>query len=251
MLFRSVVVGTDPEWESEGHDRLDLSLPPGHAQLAAAVAAAQPNTVVVVNAGTIVDTSFADGAPALLHSWFGGQEAATALAAVLLGRRDPGGRLPTTIPERVEHTPAFGTYPGENSIARYGEGLLMGYRWYDTRRLPVRFPFGFGLSYTTFDIAPPRVSGTEVVADTTITVEVEVTNTGSRAGHEVVQCYVAAQSSTLFRPEQELVAFAKVHLDPRETTTVRLDLTPRAFAHWDPADPGWDERRATLRLFQP
>lgn len=246
-----VVVGTDPQWESEGHDRIDMSLPPGHAELVAAVVAAQPNTVVVVNAGTIVDVGFADGAPALLHSWFGGQEAANALAAVLLGRRDPGGRLPTTIPQRVEHTPAYGAFPGENSVVRYGEGLLMGYRWYDSRHLPVRYPFGHGLSYTSFEIGTPRLSSTTVTPDAAIVVDVEVTNVGDRAGHEVVQCYVAPASPTLFRPAQELVAFAKVTLEPGVTQTVRLELDARAFAHWDPADPGWEERRRTLRTFQP
>jgi beta-glucosidase len=216
------------------------------------VIAAQPNTVVVINAGTIVDVAFAADARALLHCWFGGQETANALAAVLLGRRDPGGRLPTTIPERVEHTPAFGAFPGENSEVRYGEGLLMGYRWYDTRHLPVRYPFGHGLSYTTFAIGAPRASSTTIAADEAISLEVDVTNSGTRRGHEVVQCYVGPPaSSPLSRPAQALGAFAKVTLEPGETQTVTLTLGARAFAYWDPTDVGWPEREHRLRQFQP
>ena len=247
-----VVVGTDKDWESEGHDRADMALPPGHAELARAVIAAQPNTVVVVNAGTIVDVGFATDAPALLHCWFGGQETANALAAVLLGRRDPGGRLPTTIPERLEHTPAYGSFPGENSQVRYGEGLLVGYRWYDSRHLPVRYPFGHGLSYTTFAIGAPRAATTTITAAGPVVVEVDVTNTGARPGHEVVQCYVAPPAeSSRFRPAQALAAFAKVTLERGETQTVGLTVEPRAFAYWDPTDVGWAERAERLRRSQP
>ena len=122
------------------------------------VAEANPRSVVVVNAGSPVGMPWADRAGALLQVWFAGQEYANALVDVLFGESEPGGRLPTTLPLRIEHTPAFGNFPGESSQVRYGEGLLMGYRWYEARRLPVRFPFGHGLSYTSFEIGPPRLS---------------------------------------------------------------------------------------------
>jgi beta-glucosidase len=163
---------------------------------------------------------------------------AGALAAVLTGDADPGGRLPTTLPLRYEHTPAFGTFPGENSEARYGEGLFVGYRWYDSRHLPVRFPFGHGLSYTTFALGPPSAPAAFTPGEPLV-VEVPVTNTGGRPGAEVVQCYVEPVAPRVVRPARELRAFAKVALDAGDSTVVRLTLDDRAFAYWDPGDPYW------------
>ena len=128
---------------------------------------------MVVNTGSPVTMSWADDAPAILQSWFGGQEMGNALAAVLTGDADPGGRLPTTLPLRFEHNPAFGNFPGENSEIRYGESIFVGYRWYDSRHLPVRFPFGHGLSYSTFAIGAPTAPATFTPGDT-LTVEVPV-----------------------------------------------------------------------------
>jgi beta-glucosidase len=193
---------------------------------------------VVVNTGAPVSMHWADDAPALLQVWFGGQEMAAAIADVLVGDAEPAGRLPTTIPVRLEHNPAFGNFPGENGQIRYGEGLLIGYRWYEARRLPVRFPFGHGLSYTTFTLGAPQSSTTTIEPGGTVTVGVEVTNTGARRGAEVVQCYVAPLGSRLFRPERELKGFAKVWLEPGESTLAEIDLDARAFAYWDPAEPG-------------
>jgi beta-glucosidase len=137
--------------------------------------------------------------------------------------------LPTTFPRRIEDTPAFGNFPGASGEVRYGEGLLMGYRWYDTRRVPARFPFGHGLSYTTFSIGAPRVRG-----NGPIVVDVTVINTGKRVGSEVVQCYVEPVDPPVFRPTKELKAFQKVELAPEESTTVSLVLDDRAFAYWEP-----------------
>ncbi len=162
---------------------------------------------------------------------------ADAIVDVVTGVAEPAGRLPTTFPLRLEHNPSYGNFPGENGEVRYGEGLLVGYRWYDTRLLPVRFPFGHGLSYTTFTLGAPRLSAGEIEAGTTLTVDVPVTNTGARRGAEVVQCYVAPRDAPrLARPPKELKAFAKVRLDPGETQTVTLTLDERAFAYWDPGD---------------
>ena len=157
---------------------------------------------------------------------------------MLTGDTDPGGRLPTTFPVRYEHNPSFGNFPGENSEVRYGEGLLVGYRWYDARHLPVRFPFGHGLSYSTFTIGPPS-AGATFTPGTPLVVEVPVTNTGNRRGSEVVQCYVEPVDPTAARPVRELKAFAKVTLDPGESATVGLTLDDRSFAYWDPGDPYW------------
>jgi beta-glucosidase len=236
-----LVVGTTDEWESEGQDRASMDLPGDQDALVEAVLAANPDTVVVVNAASPVTMPWADRARAILVTWFGGQEMAGALADVLLGVAEPGGRLPTTQPLRLEHNPSYGNFPGENGEVRYGEGVLMGYRWYDARRLPVRFPFGHGLSYASFELGVPRLSGDGFSAGSTLTVEVDVTNTAGRPGSEVVQLYVEPPPGELVRPPRELRAFAKVRLGPGETTTVTLELGDRAFACWDPGDPSWEE----------
>ena len=221
-----VVVGTSDEWETEGEDRESMHLPGDQDELVRRVCAANPRTVVVVNAGTPVQLDWADDAAAVLVSWLGGQEMAEALADVLLGLSEPAGRLPVTLPLRIEHSPAYGAFPGSNHHVSYSEGLLVGYRWYDTRRLPVRYPFGHGLSYTSFAWSAARVTSEGV--------EVTVTNTGSRRGAEVVQAYVEPPLGPLFRPRCELRAFRKVWLEPGESLTVSLPLGPRAFCYWDP-----------------
>jgi beta-glucosidase len=238
-----VVVGTNDDWESEGHDRRSMDLPGAQDELVRRVCAVNPNTVVVVNTGSPVTMDWAAEAPAVLQIWFGGQEAAHALADVLTGDAEPAGRLPTTFPERLEHNPSYGNFPGENGEVRYGEGVLVGYRWYEARRLPTRFPFGHGLSYSTFALGEPALSAAAFAPGDTLTVQVPVANTGDRRGAEVVQCYVAPLAPGLVRPPQELKAFAKVWLDPGEQTTVTLELGDRAFAAWDPGDREWPSLR--------
>ena len=247
-----LIVGTDDLWESEGYDRPTMDLPRNQDELVRAVLAAHRRCVVVVNAGSPVTLAWAESAAAVLQIWFGGQELAHALVDVLVGDADPGGRLPTTLPMRIEHTPAFGNFPGESSTVRYGEGLLVGYRWYETRQLPVRFAFGHGLSYSRFAIGTPRLSVTTLEPGGELSVEVPVTNTGTRPGAEVVQLYVAPpeggrpRPEGRFRPLQELRAFAKVRLEPGETTTVSLELNERSFAYYDVADTDWPSLRARM-----
>lgn len=239
-----LVVGTHGDWESEGHDRTSMDLPGDQDELIRRVCAANPDTVICVNTGAPVRMDWAEQGRALLQTWFGGQEMAGALADVLLGVREPGGRLPTTLPLRLEHNPSYGNFPGENSELRYGEGLLVGYRWYDTRDIPVRFPFGHGLSYTRFEIGAPRPSASTFRPGEVLRLDVPVRNAGERAGSEVVQCYVEPEQSRLFRPRRELRAFAKVRLEPGESAVVTLELDERSFAYWDPADPGYEALRA-------
>ena len=228
-----VIAGTSAETESEGFDRPTMALPDGQDSLIERVAAANPRTVVVLNTGAPVAMPWADVVDAIVQIWFGGQEMANALVDVLTGAADPGGRLPTTMPLVLEHNPSFGNFPGEADEVRYGEGLLVGYRWYEARHLPVRFPFGHGLSYTTFEIGPPVLSSPAFTSGEALDVDVTVRNTGARAGSEVVQCYVAPPASRVPRPEKELKGFAKVHLDAGQSQTVRLRLDDRSFAHWD------------------
>jgi beta-glucosidase len=242
-----VVVGTTHEWESEGFDRRSMELPADQDDLVRRVAAAHPRTVVVVNTGAPVAMPWVDDVAAVVQVWFGGQEMAGALADVLVGEAEPGGRLPVSLPVRIEHTPAYGTFPGERSALRYGEGLLVGYRWYEARHLPVVFPFGHGLSYTSFSLGEPVLSAPAFAPGDELIVTVPVTNTGTRSGTEVVQCYVAPPRGDLFRPPKELKAFAKIRLEGAGTGTVALALTDRAFACWD---PGW-RRTAAVKARVP
>ncbi len=234
------VVGTDNDWETEGNDRESMALPPPQDELVRAVAAANPRTVVVVNAASPVEMPWAGDVAAIMQAWFPGEEWGNALADVLSGDVSPSGKLPTTIPVRLEDTPAFTNYPGERGQVRYGEGIFVGYRWYDTRRIVPRFCFGHGLSYTTFALDAPEWDGRVL--------RVRVTNTGARRGAETVQCYVHDVESTVARPQQELKAFAKVSLDPGESRVVELALDDRAFAFWDVAAHGWTVEPGTFEL---
>jgi beta-glucosidase len=244
-----VVVGTNDDWESEGHDRTSLDLPGDQDELVTRVLAANPRTVVVLNTGAPVALDWADEVPALLQMWFGGQEMANAMVDVLSGAAEPGGRLPTSFPRRVEDNPSYGNFPGEFGEVRYGEGLLVGYRWYDTRAVPTRFPFGHGLSYTSFDYGNVQAPAAFTVGEECV-VRVPMTNAGTRPGSDVVQCYVAPIDALVARPTKELKAFRKVRADPGVTVEAELKLDDRAFAHWDPSASNWrvDEGRYELHI---
>jgi beta-glucosidase len=229
-----LVVGTTREWESEGFDRDSLPLPAGQDDLIARIQARNPRTVVVVNSGAPVAMGWADRVPAIVQAWFAGQEMGAALADVLIGSTEPAGRLPVSIPASIELTPAYGNFPGDGDSIVYGERVLVGYRWYESRGLPVRFPFGHGLSYTTFALGPPTLSKPGWSAGEQLEISLRVTNTGSRPGSEVVQCYVEPPSGPVPRPTRELKGFSKVHLAPGESTSVTIRLDGRSFAHWHP-----------------
>ncbi len=239
-------VGTTGETETEGRDRTAFTLPGRQEELIRRVAAVNDRTVVVVNAASPVAMDWAADVGAVLQCWFGGQEMAAGLADVLVGTAEPGGRLPTTIPLRLEHAPSHANFPGENGELRYGEGLFMGYRGHEHSAIAPRFPFGHGLSYATFRMGEPALSADVYRSGETLAVSVPVTNSGARAGSEVVQCYVAPTSARLARPPKELKAFAKVWLEAGETTVVELVLDRRAFAYWDPGQDDWDDVQALL-----
>jgi beta-glucosidase len=171
----------------------------------------------------------------VLQLWFAGQECGTALADVLVGAVDASGRLPTTFPRRLQDTPAFENYPGSEGVVRYAEGLFVGYRYYDRHHLEPRFCFGHGLSYTTFAYGALR---TDVHGDA-VELAIDVTNTGSRPGLEVVQVYVRDPQASVEQPEQQLKEFAKLRLAPGETQSAHFQLPSRAFAYWDVAAHRW------------
>ena len=234
-----LVAGTSAEWESEGRDRERMELPGRQDELIARVAAVNPRTIVVVNAGSPVAMDWADDVAAIAQLWFPGEEGGPALAAVLFGDADPGGRLPLTFPRAIGDTPAFTSYPGERGKVVYGESVFGGYRWYDRRRIEPRFAFGHGLSYTSFLFGALGIDRTDLTPDSTVELRVPITNTGTRAGTEVVQCYVHDIEASVLRPEQELRAFAKVALGPGQSATVVIGLDKRAFAFWDPDRHDW------------
>jgi beta-glucosidase len=234
-----VLAGLTHEWESEGFDRPDMELVGEQVELIERVAAANPNTVVVLNTGSPITMNWLDKVASVVQAWYPGQEAGNALADVLFGDVNPSGKLPTTFPKRLQDNPAFLNYPGENGQVLYGEGIFVGYRYYEKKDIEPLFPFGYGLSYTTFAYRNLALGATEYGPEDEIRVSVEVENTGSRSGQEAVQVYVRDVESSLMRPEKELKAFAKVMLEPGESQTVTFALGKDALSCYDPAQKRW------------
>ena len=216
--------------ESEGFDRDHIDLPADQLAVLDAVLEVNPRVVVVLSNGGVVALPFADRVPAIVESWLLGQAGGSAVADVLYGAVNPSGKLTETVPVRLEDNPSFGNFPGEFGHVRYGEGLLVGYRWYDAKGLDVTFPFGHGLSYTTFAYGDATA---ETGTEGDIVVRLEVTNTGERDGREVVQVYVAPERSIVQRAPRELKAFASVALAAGETRTVELVVRREDLAYWD------------------
>jgi beta-glucosidase len=237
-----VFAGLPDSYESEGFDRKDLALPSGHERLIEAVAGAQPNVGVVLMNGSAVLMPWASHVKAILEAWLGGQAGGEAIAEVILGRVNPSGKLSETFPERLADTPAFLDFPGREGEARYGERIFIGYRYYDQRGINPLFPFGHGLSYTSFaysNLEMAEASEAEAERGVLHTASFTLKNTGARAGKEVVQLYVGEQKSRLSRPPRELRHFAKVSLQPGESRVIRFELEQRDFAYYDPRLHDW------------
>ncbi len=232
-----LVLGSAVVTEAEGYDRADMDLPGDQNALAHAVLAANPNTVVVLNTGSPFILPWINAAPAVLQMWLPGETGPDALAAVLFGARDPGGRLPVTFPKAFGDHPAHQPNP-DPLICDYAEGLAIGYRYFDAAPVRPLFPFGHGLAYTKFEITDLELP-TTARAGASVSLRVTVRNTGDRPGSEVVQVYVAQLDPRLPRPPKELKAFAKVRLEAGETRVVTLSLEPRAFAPYDPDTGTW------------
>ena len=233
-------------FETEGADLADIDLPGEQNRLIGAVAAANPRTIVVLNTGSAVTMPWVDSVPAVLEAWYPGQEDGDAIASVLFGDVNPSAKLPVTFPKRLADVPAAGAaqWPGVGGRVGYSEGLLVGYRWYDARDVAPLFPFGFGLSYTTFRFANLRVSEPR---GRPVRVGVDVTNTGRRAGADVVQVYVGHPAST-GEPPWQLKAFRKVPLAPGQTRHLTFSLDARAFAQWDSTAGGWGIAAGAYRI---
>ncbi|MFJ9037252.1 glycoside hydrolase family 3 C-terminal domain-containing protein [Streptomyces sp. NPDC102406] len=243
-----VVVGTTEGSESEGHDRISLALPGHQDDLVRAVAAAQPRTVVVVNSGGPVELPWRSAVAAVLLTWLPGQEAGGALAEVLCGHTEPGGRLPTTWPEHLGDAPVTTTRPVDGVLA-YDEGIHVGHRaWLRTGRTPAYW-FGHGLGYTTWRYESATVLQ-QACGEGGFTVMVQVRNTGRRSGREVVQVYLSRPDSAVERPVRWLAGYAPVHAAPGETVRVRVPVIPRSLSHWSVAEGGWltEPGRFTVRV---
>lgn len=232
-----VFAGLGDEQESEGFDRDHIDLPAEQVELIRAVAAAAPRTVVVLSNGGVVSLEgWHDEVDAILEGWLLGQAGGSALADLLYGRANPSGRLAESIPLRLEDNPSYINFPGEAGHVRHGEGVMVGYRYYETVKRAVRYPFGHGLSYTAFETGELEV---EATGPDTARVRVTVANTGQRAGAHVVQVYVSTAAGPVRRPVRELRAFAKVALEPGESRRVELELDRRAFAYYDVEASRW------------
>jgi beta-glucosidase len=226
--------------EAEGYDRTSLDLTAQQIALIKAVAKVQPKTVVVLNNGApVAMTEWIDDVAAVLEGWMMGQAGGVSISDVLFGKVNPSGKLAETFPLKLADTPAYINWPGGAGKVFYGEGLFIGYRYYDAKQMPVLFPFGYGLSYTNFEYDNAKVSAKTFKDVEGVTVSVDITNTGDLAGMETVQVYVHDQESELVRPEKELKGFAKVELQPGETKTVSIPLDFRAFAYYHPKHRQW------------
>jgi beta-glucosidase len=235
-----VVVGRYARLESESFDVKTMDLPAGQDELIAAVERANPHTIVVLNTGDPVTmTKWIAQTPALVEMWYGGQEGGHALASVLFGDANPSGKLPVSFPKKWEDSPAYGHYPGENLKVDYAEGIYVGYRYFDTKNVEPLFPFGFGLSYTTFAYSDLKVTSERVSGKEPTVVSLKVRNAGTRAGAEVVQLYVHDGHSHIDRPLRELKGFQRVELKPGESKTVDFKLDRAAFSYWSPDKKDW------------
>lgn len=235
-----VFAGLSEEYESEGFDRKEFNLPARQVQLINRITDANPRTIVVLNNGSPVGIAdWIDNVPALVEAWYPGQECGNAIAGILFGDINPSGKLPDTFPRRLEDNPAYENYPGANGKVRYEEGIFVGYRHYDKNEIEPLFPFGHGLSYTSFAYDNLEVSPRVVKPGGKIQVRIEVKNTGDRAGKEVVQLYIHDIESRLPRPPKELKTFEKVGLSPGETRTVTFTLDESALSYYDPEKRGW------------
>jgi beta-glucosidase len=235
-------VGLNSDLEQEGHDRRHMDLP-GHTDcLVHAVAAANPRTIVVVQSGTPVSMPWASDVSAIVQAWYGGNETGNAIADILYGDVNPSGKLPLSFPVRLEDNPTFFNFRSERGRVLYGEDVYIGYRFYETTKKQVLWPFGWGLSYTSFQISGLRVTQSSVDPTSKLTISVDVANTGTTDGAEVVQVYVSQRQPSIRRPEKELKGFKKVFVPSDTSQNVEIEIERKyATSFWDEERQQWVE----------
>ncbi|MGB4714748.1 MAG: glycoside hydrolase family 3 C-terminal domain-containing protein, partial [Defluviitoga tunisiensis] len=234
-----IFAGLPDRYESEGYDRTHMKMPENHNKLIEEVSKVQPNTVVVLSNGSPVEIPWIDKVKGLLESYLGGQAGAGAVADILFGEVNPSGKLAETFPKKLSHNPSYLNFPGEGNKVEYREGVFVGYRYYDKKEIEPLFPFGYGLSYTTFEYTDISVDKKEITDKETIEVKVKVKNTGKVKGKEIVQLYVRDVESKVNRPEKELKGFEKIELAPGEEKTVTFKLDKRSFAYYNTEIRDW------------
>jgi beta-glucosidase len=246
-----VCIGSNREYESEGNDRKDLKLPFAEQELVDAVTNANPNTVIVVTAGAPYDLNkIKKNNHTIVWSWFNGSEGGNALADVLIGNVNPSGKLPFTFPSSLNDSPAFAldTYPGDNKTAPYKEGILVGYRWFDTKKIDPLYCFGYGLSYTKFEYASVKTDKKTYRPDQTVSITVKIKNTGQYAGMETIQLYVSKDKSVVQRPEKELKAFKKIMIRAGETISAVLSIPVSSLAYYDMKTKNWVAEQGAYKI---
>lgn len=234
-----VFSGLPLQYESEGIDRTHIQMPPSHNKLISEVSAVQKNTVVVLTNGSAVTMPWIKNVAGVLETWLGGQAGAGGIADILFGIVNPSGKLAETFPMRLEDTPAFFNFPGEQGDVLYGERIFVGYRYYDERKIEPLFPFGYGLSYTSFEYSDLKLSSKNTTDKEGLTVSLTIKNIGKVKGKEIVQLYVSDTKSTLQRPEKELKKFVKIELEPGEEKEVSFKLDSRDFSYFDAKRNMW------------
>ena len=233
-------IGLTEDYESEGFDRTHMKLPDAHIELVKAVSAVNKNIVVILSGGAPVEFDWDnDSVRAILNSYLGGQAGAGAVVDIVLGKVNPSGKLAETYPEKLEDNPSFNNFPGNIATVEYRESVYIGYRYYEKAGQSVRYPFGYGLSYTTFEYSGLYIDKTDMDENDTLSVSFRVKNTGSVAGFETAQLYVGDPESTIFRPVKELKGFKKIWLEPGEEKAITITLNKRAFAFFNVKTNGW------------
>ncbi|HUM44639.1 MAG TPA: glycoside hydrolase family 3 C-terminal domain-containing protein, partial [Fervidobacterium sp.] len=234
-----IFAGLPDRYESEGYDRTHMKMPENHNKLIEEISKVQPNTIVVLSNGAPVEIPWIDKVKGLLESYLGGQAGGGAVADILFGEVNPSGKLAETFPKKLSHNPSYLNFPGEGNKVEYREGVFVGYRYYDKKEIEPLFPFGYGLSYTTFEYTDIIVDKKEITDKETIEVKVKVKNTGKVKGKEIVQLYVRDVESKVNRPEKELKGFEKIELAPGEEKTVTFKLDKRSFAYYNTEIRDW------------
>ncbi len=226
-------IGLTDEYEAEGYDRTHMNLPEAHDKLVEEILKVNKNVIVVLAGGSPVEMPWNDGVAAVLNSYLGGQAGAGAVADIISGKVNPSGKLPETYPMVYSDTPAYNNFPGNPATVEYRESIYIGYRYYEKAAKNVRYPFGFGLSYTTFEYSDIKLDKTAMNENDKLKVSFTVKNTGAVAGYEIAQLYVADKESTIYRPVKELKGFKKVWLEPGESKEIEIELCKRAFAFYN------------------
>jgi len=243
-----IFIGLNGEWDSEGIDRPNLDLPHRQNELVEGVCAVNPNTIVVLQSGGPVLMPWIDKVAGVVQAWYPGQEVGNAIADVIFGKAEPGGRLPQTFPRRLEDDPTRLNYPGEAGRVLYGERVFVGYRYAEKLKIEPQFPFGFGLSYTRFRASALKLGSMQLRAGEELTASIEIANVGDRAGSTGVQFYIADEQASASRPPKELKGFVKLRLDPGQSKTATVSLDMRALAFFDVLRKAWVAEAGVFRL---